>query len=146
MIITDLASGALRDALQEMASFLAGKSIVSHPEDVLEKLLQREKLGTTGIGNGFAIPHCKINGIQTSLVLLAVSRKGVDFGSLDGKPAHVIFLVVSPPNNPSSSLQILAAISHLIRGVAPLQKKLLAARTAGRMMDIIREEEEKKHA
>jgi fructose-specific phosphotransferase system IIA component len=146
MIITDLAADDQGAALAEIASFLAKKGVVSRAEDVVEKLFQREKLGTTGVGKGFAIPHCKIKGVQTPLVVLAVSRKGVEFKSLDGKPAHIVFLVVAPLDNPGSSLQVLAVISQLIRGAASLQKKLLAARNAGRMMDIIREEEERIYA
>jgi len=146
MIITDLAADDQGAALAEIASFLAKKGVVSRAEDVVEKLFQREKLGTTGVGKGFAIPHCKIKGVQTPLVVLAVSRKGVEFKSLDGKPAHIVFLVVAPLDNPGSSLQVLAVISQLIRGAASLRKKLLAARNAGRMMDIIREEEERIYA
>ncbi|MFQ6037753.1 MAG: PTS sugar transporter subunit IIA, partial [Candidatus Aminicenantales bacterium] len=108
-----------------------------------EKLIQREKLGSTAIGEGVAIPHCKMKGVKEPIVMLAVSKKGVHFESLDGKPSHVFFLVVSSPENPSLNLQILAAIAHLVRKANSLLKKILEAKTIPEILDIIREEEEK---
>ncbi len=76
---------------------------------------------------------------------LNISKKSVDFHSLDGKPSFIFFLVVSSPDNPSLNLQILAAIAHLVRKSRSLLKKILEARNIEAILDVIREEEEKLH-
>jgi len=97
----------------------------------------------TAIGEGVAIPHCKMKGIKTPVVMLAVSKKNVDYHSLDGKPTYVFFLLVSSPDNPSLNLQILAVIAHLVRKVSSLEKKILRAESISSILDVIRKEEEK---
>ncbi|MFQ6109696.1 MAG: PTS sugar transporter subunit IIA [Candidatus Aminicenantales bacterium] len=143
MIITELKSVSRDGVLREMVSFLKKKNKISKEKELYEKLLQREMLGSTAIGEGVAIPHCKMKGVTNPLVLLAISRKGVNFYSLDGKPSRIFFLVVSSPDNPSLNLQILAAIAHLVRKADSLLKKILNAQSISRILDIVREEEEK---
>ena len=143
MIITDLKSEDRECALREMVSFLKRKDKIPREKDLYEKLLQRENLGSTAIGEGVAIPHCKMKGVINPLVLLALSKRGVSFYSLDGKPSHVFFLVVSSPENPSLNLQILASIAHLVRKGKSLLKKVLHAENRRSILDIIREEEER---
>lgn len=142
-ILPELTSTGRDEVLQEMVRFLKEKERIQKDQELYEKLIQREKLGTTAIGDGIAIPHCKLKEIEEPLLMLALSRKGVRFESMDGKPTHVFFLVVSPPDNPSVNLQILAAVAHLARKASSLQKKLLQARTPGRIIEVIREIEEK---
>jgi mannitol/fructose-specific phosphotransferase system IIA component (Ntr-type) len=133
-----------RDAvLREMVDFLKEKGIITRDQELYERLIQREKLGSTAIGDGIAIPHCKLKEVKNPLVAVAISRKGTDFESIDGKPTHIFFLVVSHPDNPSLNLQILAAIAQLVRKSASLPKKILGAKGARRVIEVIREEEEK---
>lgn len=143
MIITDLKSEDREGALREMVSFLKEKDKIPKEKELYEKLLQRENLGSTAIGEGVAIPHCKLKGIKNPLVLLATSKKGVNFYSLDGKPSNIFFLVVSSPENPSLNLQILASIAHLVRKADSLLNKVLHAENISHILDLIREEEEK---
>lgn len=143
MVITELKSQKRENVLKEMVSFLKEKNKIAREKDLYNKLIQREKLGSTGIGEGVAIPHCKMKGVKDPIIMLAVSRKGVDFYSQDGKPSHVFFLVVSSPENPSLNLQILAAIAHLVRKANSLIKKILKAVNISSIMEVIREEEEK---
>jgi PTS system nitrogen regulatory IIA component len=143
MIIPELESENVEGVLREMVKFLKKKDKISKEKDLYEKLVQREKLGSTAIGEGVAIPHCKMKGIRNPIVTLAISKKSVDFCSLDGKPSHVFFLVVSSPDNPSMNLQILAAIAHLVRKSSSLVKKILKAKNISAILDIVREEEEK---
>ena len=143
MIIEELVSQDREGALREMVNFLKKKKIVSKEKELYEKLLQREELGSTAIGEGVAIPHCKIKGVKSPIILLAVSKKSVDFQSLDGKPSNIFFLVVSSPENPSLNLQILAAIASLVRKSGSLLKKILNAANISAILEIIREEEEK---
>lgn len=142
MIIPDLEYQEGEDALLEMVSYLKKKNKIIKEKELYEKLIQREKLGSTAIGEGVAIPHCKIKEIKEPVVMLAISKKGVDFQSLDGKPSHIFFLVISPPDNPSLNLQILAGIAHLVRKSKSLLKRILGAENISTIMDIVREEEE----
>lgn len=143
MVISELESQDRDNVLREMVSFLKRKNKISKEKELYERLIQRESLGSTAIGEGFAIPHCKIKGVKSPIVMLAISKNGVDFHSLDGKPSNVFFLVVSSQDNPSLNLQILAAIAHLVRKANSLMKKILEARNISTTLEVIREEEEK---
>jgi PTS system nitrogen regulatory IIA component len=143
MIISELESENVESVLREMVKFLKKRDKITKEKELYEKLVQREKLGSTAIGEGVAIPHCKMKGVRNPIVMLAISKKSVDFCSLDGKPSHVFFLVVSSPDNPTMNLQILAAIAHLVRKSSSLVKKILKAKNISAVLDIIREEEEK---
>jgi len=143
MVIPELEARDMESVLNEMVKFLKKRKKISKEKELSEKLVQREKLGSTAIGKGVAVPHCKIKGIKDPVVMLAVSKKRVDFYSLDGKPSHIFFLVVSSPDNPTVNLQILAAIAHLVRKSKSLVKKILEAKNISAVLDVIREEEEK---
>lgn len=145
MIILELEAQDRDGALKEMVGFLKKRGKITKEKDLNEKLLQREKLGSTAIGKGVAIPHCKMKVVKTPVLLLAISKKGVNFYSLDGQPSKIFFLVVSSPDNPSLNLQILAAIAHLVRKADSLLKKLISAENIDLILDIIRGEEEKLH-
>lgn len=143
MVIPDLESEDREAILKEMVAFLKERNRITKKKDLFEKLQQRETLGSTAIGGGVAIPHCKIKGIKNPLVLLALSKKGIDFNAVDQKPSHIFFLVVSPPENPSLNLQILAAIASLVRKGKNLKKRLLEAENIITILNAIRKEEEK---
>ena len=143
MIIIDLNSEDRDSLLKELVGFLKERNRVTKEKELFEKLLQRENLGSTAIGEGVAIPHCKIKGIKSPIVVLALSKKGVDFLAMDKKLSHIFFLVVSSPENPSLNLQILAAIAHLVRKGKTLKKKILEAENIGAILDILHQEEEK---
>ena len=143
MVIPELEHQDMENVLKEMVHFLKKMNKISKDKELLEKLIQRERLGSTAIGDGVAIPHCKIKLAKNPLVMLAVSRKGADFNSPDGTPSNIFFLVVSSPDNPSLNLQILAAIAHLVRKADTMIQKILKAENIAAVLEIIREEEEK---
>ena len=143
MVIPELEHQDMENVLKEMVHFLKKKNKISKDKELYEKLLQRERLGSTAIDDGVAIPHCKIKLANNPLVMLAVSRKGADFNSPDGTPSSIFFLVVSSPDNPSLNLQVLAAIAHLVRKADTMIQKILKAENVYSVLEIIREEEEK---
>ncbi len=143
MVLLELQSESREEVLKEMVGFLKKKNKITKEKDLFEKLIQREKLGSTAIGDGVAIPHCKIKAVKDPILFLAVSKKGVNFYSADNKPSFVFFLVVSSPDNPSLNLQILAAIAHLVRKANSLLKKMLDSKNVAEILEIIQEEEEK---
>ncbi len=143
MVITNLSEQTRDKILEELVLYLKKNNQISKEKELLEKLIQREELGSTAIGEGVAVPHCKIKGPRKPIVLLGISKKGVDFHSLDGKSTHLFFLVVSSPENPSLNLQILAAIAHLIRKSGNLVKKTKGLGNPQDILEIIRKEEDK---
>lgn len=115
-IIVDLKARRKSDVLDEMVAEISRAGSMDR-EKVLSALLEREKLGTTGIGHGVAIPHGKIRGIADIRVFFGRSRAGVDFDSMDKMPVHLIFLIIAPENSASAHLKILASISHLLKNM-----------------------------
>ncbi|HVS01301.1 MAG TPA: PTS sugar transporter subunit IIA [Thermoanaerobaculia bacterium] len=97
--------------LRELAERVAKGGSVRDPEALFERLWEREQLGSTGIGNGVAIPHCKLNALSRVLVAVGIAERGIDFGAVDDQPVRLFFLVVSPSKAPAEHLQSLAAIS-----------------------------------
>jgi mannitol/fructose-specific phosphotransferase system IIA component (Ntr-type) len=142
-VIPEIRSQERDSVLEEMVGHLKNSNRIRKDRDFYEKLIQREKLGSTAIGNGIAIPHCKLKEAERPLLAVGISQKGVRFEALDGKPTHLFFLIASSPDNPSQSLQILASIAHLVRKAGPLVKRIMAAKSPRRVIEIIREEEDK---
>lgn len=92
-------------------------ALPSTDADVLyRRLMEREQLGSTGIGSGVAIPHCKLEKLKRAMVALAVTDSGIDFGAVDGQPVQLFVLLVSPENAPADHLQVLASISRWVKG------------------------------
>ena len=83
MVLSDLSGQNAEEVLKELVAFLKKRNKIAKGKELFEKLVQREKLGSTAIGKGFAIPHCKQKGISKPLVVLAVSKSGIDFMSMD---------------------------------------------------------------
>ena len=142
MVIPELESITRDGVLKEMAVFLRKRNKIAKDKDLYEKLYQREELGSTAIGDGVAIPHCKMKGVKNPVVMLAISKKGVDFFSLDGKPSYIFFLVVSSPDNPSVNLQILAAIAHLVRKANRVIQRIQETDDIRKILDVLKDEEE----
>src|SRR3972149_9785990 len=114
-IITDLKARDKADVLGEMVDDISSRVDSVDRERVLKALLDREKLGTTGIGHGVAIPHGKIKGLAELKVFFGRSRKGVNFSSMDNLPVHLFFLIMAPENSAAAHLKVLAGISQLLK-------------------------------
>jgi PTS system nitrogen regulatory IIA component len=132
--------------LREMSERLESLYAPDLDGTLLDKLLKREELGTTGIGKGVAVPHCRAKGIKAPALLLGLSPAGVAFDAVDGKLSHVFFLLVSPEDNPGAGLRLLAAIAGLTRKSRSLASRLLKAPTAAEVIEALRAEEDKPHA
>jgi PTS system nitrogen regulatory IIA component len=132
--------------LREMAARLEARHAPGLDDTLLDKLLKREELGTTAIGKGVAVPHCRAKGLKVPALLLGLSPDGVAFDAVDGKPSHVFFLLVSPEDNPGAGLRLLAAIAGLVRRSRGLSSKLIKAPTPEAIIGVLRAEEEKPRA
>jgi fructose-specific phosphotransferase system IIA component len=95
---------------------IVGKALrVRNRKDLADSLMERERLGSTAIGNGVAVPHTKIGGIKQTVLAFGRSVGGVDFNSLDGEKTHLFFMLISPKDDIGIHLKILAKVSHLIK-------------------------------
>jgi PTS system nitrogen regulatory IIA component len=137
-VILDLSSHAKRDVLAEMAHSLAAAEPGLDERRLLEVLLERESLQSTGIGEGVAIPHGKLPGLKRLIASFARSRAGVDFESIDGLRTQLFFLLVVPEHSGGQHLKALARISRFFRDAA-FRKSLLEAE---RIEDVFRSIEE----
>lgn len=115
LIFPELPAGDRQEALRALAERMAGRGLVRSADSLYDKLWEREQLGSTGIGGGIAIPHCKLAGLEKGMVAIGLAREGVSFGAADGLPVDLFFLVVSPSESPAEHLQILAALSRWIK-------------------------------
>ncbi|MBI4619096.1 MAG: PTS sugar transporter subunit IIA [Desulfobacterales bacterium] len=115
LIIPELTSKNKKEVLAELVSVIVKQNKLINKEELIEVLLEREKLGSTGIGDGIAIPHGKLKNIDAMLASFGKSIDGVDFDSMDGKPTHLFFLLVAPENSAGIHLKALARISRLLK-------------------------------
>lgn len=111
-----------REVLRALAEKVAASGAVAGADELVRKLEERESLGSTGIGAGVAIPHCKLKGLRRGVVAVGLTDQGVDFKAVDGRPVNVFFLVVSPSESPAEHLQVLAAISRWVKADSHVQK------------------------
>jgi nitrogen PTS system EIIA component len=144
LIFTDLPATDRQEALRALAGHVAERGLVTSGEDLFQKLWEREQLGSTGIGSGIAIPHCKLAGLKRGIVAVGLigqgqAGQGVDFGAADGKPVQVLFLVVSPSNSPAEHLQILAALSRWVRADGHAEK-ILSLRDPAAVYDLLQDQ------
>lgn len=116
-VIVDLQATEKEDAIREMVASLerAGCFAEADRENIIRAILSREELGSTGIGNGVAVPHTRHPKVDHLIGTVAVSHKGVNFAALDGEPVWVLVLIISPPSYPGDHLRALEKVSHLLK-------------------------------
>ncbi|RPI77165.1 MAG: PTS sugar transporter subunit IIA [Desulfobacteraceae bacterium] len=125
-IIPELEAGDKNGVLEELAGAIAGHDPSIEKNALVKVLLDRERLGSTGIGEGIAIPHGKFSGIHQPIISFGRSRKGLDFEAMDGGLVYLFFLLVAPENSASIHLQVLAKIAKILKNIA-LREALLEA-------------------
>jgi len=135
-IIPDLKASDKKGVLEELAEVISNHEPSIDKGTLVKVLLERERLGTTGIGDGVAIPHGKLNGVKQPIVSFGRSRNGLEFDSMDGQPAYLFFLLVAPENSSGIHLQVLAKIAKILKNSA-FRKKLMGADTTREIYQII---------
>ncbi|MDY0163892.1 PTS sugar transporter subunit IIA [Desulfobotulus sp.] len=134
-IITDLQARDKMAALEELVAPLARQKNLPK-EELMRVLLERERLGSTGIGDGIAIPHGKLETLPHLALAFGKSRRGVSFDSLDNKPVHLFFVILTPLTETGLHLQVLARISRLLRN-ASLKEELRKAASPERVCELL---------
>ena len=139
-----LESKTKKDAIKEMVELLVKTGKVKDKKKMIQTLMEREELGSTGIGQGIAIPHGKSDTVSDLAAAFGLSADGISFDSLDGEPVNIFFLLVAPEDAAGAHLKALARISSLLKDKY-FRKSLLSAKTPEDVVKIIQEEEKLKH-
>ncbi len=139
-ILVDLEAQDKKGILEELVAPVARIYGVNH-KDLVRVLMERERLGSTGIGGGIGIPHGKLNDLKSLVLGFGLSRKGVDFESIDGKPTHIFFLLVAPEDSTGLHLRVLSQVSRALKNEL-FKERLLNAADRDEIVSVIKEEDE----
>ena len=117
LILDDMMAPEKEAAIAELVAHLDRNKMLgsASQREVVKALMEREALGSTGIGGGFAVPHAKYGGVNGLVGAFGRSRKGVNFNALDGEPVYLMFMLLSSKDNTGSHLEALAMIARLLR-------------------------------
>jgi len=141
-VIPDLQGTDKLSVLKELSQVLVKPCQVSSHEELLQVLLEREKLESTGIGEGIAIPHGRLKKLKSFFISFGRSIKGLDFDSIDHKPSQIFFLVMAPENSAVNNLKLLGRIVTLLKDPS-FKKRLTGASSQKELFQIISEEDDK---
>ena len=139
-IIPELRSRTKEEVLEELTGALQDCKAHLDKDALVEVLLERERLGSTGIGDGIAIPHGKVQDLDELVLSFGRSTQGIDFDSMDGRPTHLFFLLIAPENSAGIHLRALAKISRLLKS-SHFRQRLLEAETEEELFQVIHEED-----
>lgn len=130
------------EVIKELAERMAGCERGLDAETVAEILMERERLGSTGIQDGIAIPHGKVPGLDHIVIAFGLCPEGLDFEAHDGKPTHIFFVLLAPEFAAGQHLKALARLSRLLKD-AKFREKLMSETDAGKIYEAISQEDER---
>ena len=144
-IVLDIKAINKEDTIKELVDTMidSGEIDKKYRNKLIEALMAREQLGSTAIGQGVAIPHAKTDGVEKLMAAFGISKKGVNFDSLDGEPAYIFFLLLAPQDSAGPHLKALARISRILKDKY-FRDKLRNSPDEKAVINIISEEDEKK--
>ena len=126
--------------IEELIDLLVAAGKVKNKQAVLKAVMEREKVMSTGVGDGVAIPHGKAEGVEDVVAAFGVAKQDIEFQSIDEKPVRLVFLLVAPPNATGPHLKALSRVSRLLNK-KEFREQLLQAKSAAEVLDLIQEEE-----
>jgi len=129
-----------KEVIEELVEILAKKNALLDKKAAIESLMEREELGSTGVGQGIAIPHSKTKAVKELVGAFGVSKAGVDFDALDGETVHIFFLLLAPEGAAGLMLKALARVSNFLKNKY-YRKKILESADKDAVIRIIEEEE-----
>ena len=141
MIKNDCLNTNIEAVLKEIIQYLKEKKMITNDKQILNKLLEREKLGSTSIGNHAAVPHTKIKGLKEPILFIAILKKGIQYHDKDKELVHLVILILSPNDTPIIHLQILAAAASLIKKSNTLIEELVSNTNSEELINIIKKYE-----
>ena len=140
LVVTGLKGSNKEDIISAMIDLVAATPKVLNKERVREAIFEREKIMSTGVGNGFAIPHGKTDAVSDIVAAFAVTKDPIDYQSLDEKPVRLVFLLVGKDNMVGPHIKLLSRISRLMNK-EDFRKRLLEMKTAKEIIEMFRQEE-----
>ena len=140
-IKSELVARSKPGLIEELVGCLAFERRGLVRDDIVNALLERERLGSTAIGNGVAIPHAKAKGIEKVVCAFGRSSQGIDYGAEDGEPVHLFFLLVAPVDKAGDHLKALAKVAQLVKDQS-FMKSLLAAENGNEIFKLLKEKDE----
>jgi PTS system nitrogen regulatory IIA component len=140
LILEDLQAKDKTGVIREFCGLMKSRGRINSEDELFRALVDRESLGSTGIGGGVAIPHGKLDGITDMIVAFGRSSNGVDFQALDNKPVHLFFVLVTPQDKPGDHLKALARISRILKNTV-LRDNLMQAREPQVLQRLILDED-----
>ena len=140
-ISVELEAQTKEESIKELVQLLHKAKKIKDVNHIVKILMEREELGSTGIGQGIAIPHGKSDTIRTIVAAFGISKKGIGFDALDGESVNLVFLLVAPHDSAGAHLKALAKISRLLKDKF-FRQALREAKDSKEVMRIIKEEDE----
>ncbi len=140
LIFADLTCFDRSNLLRVLAERIVGAGRLDDVEELYSKLWEREQLGSTAIGDGVAVPHCKMSGLEQVIVGVALLPDGIEFGAIDHQTVRLFFVVVSPEDQPAAHLQCLAAISKWIKADRHVER-IMEVQDSASILSLLREED-----
>lgn len=125
-------------AIQELIDLL--KEHVNDSQQAFGAVMEREKIMTTGVGNGIAIPHCKHHSCPDFTIALGITEKGIDFSAIDNQDVNLVFLLLGPENNPGTHIKLLSRISRLMSDET-FRKQLMETKEPAQAYNLLKEQE-----
>src|SRR4030042_4867272 len=141
LIISELKAQNKEEVLKELADWIVDQVSGMNSGEILQVLLDRERLGSNGIGEGFAIPHGKLKFLDQMIIAFGRSRQGIPFDSLDGKSAYYFFVLIAPEDSAGLHLKALAKISRFLKNSA-FKESLFQAVDQEKLNQVIQEQDE----
>ena len=141
LVVPDLNAQDKKGVLEELAQIITQQEPSLSKGSLLQVLLERERLGSTGIGDGIALPHGKLKELDHLCISFGRSAKGLDFDSIDEKPAYVFFLLLAPENSAGVHLKALAKISRMLKD-GNFRRRLMGAQSGQEIYEMIIDKDE----
>lgn len=140
LIKLDLVSETKEELFPEMVQLFVRNGLIRNADEAVRVLEEREEKMSTGVGNGIGLHHGKLPEAATSLLALGISRKGIDYDSLDGAPVYIVITIFANPDNPAQHIEVLAEISRLF-AIPEFAQRIRGARSADEVLSIIAAQE-----
>lgn len=140
LFLPDLKAKTKDELLKEIVDLFINVKYLKHSDNVLEMLHQRERLGSTGIGKGIAIPHGRTTSVTEIMIAFGKSKEGIDYDSIDGKPVHLVFMIIAPPQDENNMyLPILGKMVEIL-SKAKNRSRLIEAESFSEFIEVIEKE------
>ena len=139
-IIINLNGKDKYDALEKIVKVAKNSDKVTDENDLLKKVIEREKIKSTGIGGGIGIPHAQTSGVTDIIACLGVTEQGIEFNAIDGKPVHLVFLIATKERTNSTYLGLLSRIARLFID-EPFKQRVIKSVSPSEIMNLIIEKE-----